>query len=67
RQSPTSLSELLDEWTMLNPPTDDALAIQASIRDMENGDTGQPFDEFAKEFQKRNPHIHRAFDATQGA
>ena len=49
-----SLAELLDEWTIQNPPSEDALAIQASIRDMENGDTGRPFQEFADQFRKRN-------------
>ena len=49
-----SLAELFDEWTIQNPPSEDALAIQASICDMENGDTGRPFAEFAEEFRKRN-------------
>ena len=49
-----SLDELFDEWRTRNPPSEDALAIQASIRDMENGETGRPFAEFADEFRKRN-------------
>lgn len=49
-----SISELFDEWSIQNPPKEDALAIKAAIRDMENGDTGQSFDEFAKEFRERN-------------
>ena len=32
----------------------DVLAIAASIRDMERGVSGRPFDEFAKEFRQRN-------------
>ena len=52
--SQSTPAELMDEWVVQNPPVEDALAIQASIRDMENGDTGQPFDEFAVEFRKRN-------------
>jgi hypothetical protein len=52
--SDSSLAELRDEWAIENPPAEDAYAIQASIRDMENDDTGQPFQEFASEFRKRN-------------
>ena len=52
--SDSSLTELFDEWTIQNPPAEDADAIQASIRDMENGDTGQPFQEFSRKFRKRN-------------
>ena len=54
RGSAVSLHELLDEWTIQNPPAEDALAIKASLRDMEHGETGRPFEEFAKEFRKRN-------------
>ncbi|MCS7466298.1 hypothetical protein NZK35_06365 [Stieleria sp. ICT_E10.1] len=49
-----SISELFDEWNIQNPPKEDGFAIKAAIRDMENGDTGQPFDEFAREFRDRN-------------
>jgi hypothetical protein len=52
--SANSLTELLDEWLMNNPPDDDRLAIQASLRDMEAGETGKAFDEFAAEFRARN-------------
>ena len=34
--------------------TDDWLAIRASLRDIEQGETGRPFDEFAAEFRQRN-------------
>lgn len=54
RGSDVSLDELFDEWRIANPPPDDALAIKASLRDMENGETGRPFEEFADEFRKRN-------------
>ena len=54
RSTDVSLDELFDEWRTLNPPSKDALAIQASIRDMENGETGRPFKQFADEFRKRN-------------
>jgi hypothetical protein len=53
-RSDASIDELFEEWRTLNPPSEDALAIQASIRDMENGETGRPFEEFAAEFRKRN-------------
>ena len=32
----------------------DVLAIAASIRDLDRGVTGRPFDQFASEFRKRN-------------
>lgn len=50
----TSLAELLDQWLVENPPMDDLLAIQASLRDMEAGEIGQPFDAFAADFRARN-------------
>ena len=46
--------DLFDEWRMLNPPSGDWPAIAASLRDMEDGKLGQPFDEFALEFERRN-------------
>ncbi len=50
----TSMDDLYDQWRELHPAAEDALAIQASIRDMQNGDTGRPFEEFAEAFRKRN-------------
>ncbi len=41
--SELSLEELFDEWTIKNPPDEDSLAVQASIRDMENGETERDF------------------------
>lgn len=52
--SRASLDEIFDEWRTLNPPLEDALAIQASVRDMEKGEAGRPFERFAAEFRKRN-------------
>ena len=52
--SELSLEELFDEWMIKNPPHEDALAVQASIRDMENGETGRNFDDFAQDFRARN-------------
>ncbi len=45
---------LFDEWRILHPPSDDWLAIQASLRDLENGEAGRSFDDFAAEFQRLN-------------
>lgn len=49
-----SIDELFDQWRIQHPPEEDTLAIQASLRDIERGETGRPFDEFAREFRKRN-------------
>ena len=49
-----SIDELFDEWRVLNPPPEDWSAIRASLRDMESGDTGRPFEEFAADFRLRN-------------
>ena len=54
RGSDTSLDELFDEWRIQNPPSEDLKAIQSSIRDMDNGETGRSFDDFSAEFRKRN-------------
>lgn len=48
------LDDLFDEWRILFPPSEDWLAIQASLRDMENGETGRPFEDFAAEFRQQN-------------
>ena len=49
-----SLDELFDQWRIRHPPSEDAPAIRASVRDMEGGETGRPFDQFADEFRRRN-------------
>ena len=49
-----SIDDLFDEWRNQHPPADNLLAIKASLRDMENGEAGRPFDDFAKEFRQRN-------------
>jgi hypothetical protein len=49
-----SIDELYDRWRQSESSAEDAHAIQASLRDMENGETGQPYEEFADEFRKRN-------------
>ena len=52
--SKLSLEELFDQWMITNPPRQDALAVQATIRDMHNGETGRNFDGFAQDFRERN-------------
>jgi hypothetical protein len=49
-----SIDDLFDEWRTQYPLADDLLAIKASLRVMENGETGRPFDEFSAEFRLRN-------------
>ena len=49
-----SLDELFDQWRIRHPRAEDAQAIRASIRDMEGGETGRPFDQFAEEFRRQN-------------
>jgi hypothetical protein len=50
----TSLDELYDRWREVYPAAEDGLAVQASLRDMERGETGRSFEEFAADFHKRN-------------
>lgn len=49
-----SLDELFDHWREQSLAETDARAIAASLRDMETGETGRPFDEFSAEFRTRN-------------
>jgi len=49
-----TMDELFDRWRERTFQETDALAVEASLRDMEQGDTGRPFKEFAGEFRKRN-------------
>lgn len=55
-----SIDELYDCWRRENTDQEqvreDLLAVQASLRDMERGERGRPFDEFASEFRTRR-HI----------
>lgn len=52
--SDLAIDDLYDEWRAQHPPEDDLLAIKASLRDMEQGETGRPFDDFAAAFRSRN-------------
>lgn len=52
-----SLEELLDLWHLENPDPkrlrEDVLAVQAALRDLEQGDRGIPFDEHLSELKAR--------------
>ncbi len=48
------LDELFFQWWGREHADEDRRAVEASIRDMEAGETGQLFSEFAAEFRKRN-------------
>ncbi|MEX0726474.1 MAG: hypothetical protein WD065_09420 [Planctomycetaceae bacterium] len=49
-----SIDDLYDQWRENHSTPDDAAAIAASVRDMENGKKGRDFAAFADEFTKRN-------------
>lgn len=53
--SPHSIDELYDEWREAHDSLEDSLAVAASLRDMEAGDTGRDFESFfASDFRQRN-------------
>lgn len=56
--SDRTLSELFDEWRsqqiLPQDVRDNALAVKAALRDIESGETGRPFAEFARDFCNRN-------------
>ena len=51
------LDHLFDEWRNLNPdPTqlsEDAIAVRASLRDIERGETGQPVEDAIREIKAK--------------
>ena len=55
RGGASSLEELIDLWQVENPSPEqareDVLAVKAALRDMESGERGRPWDEFAREFR----------------
>ena len=53
-RSDASLDELYDRWRETHPAAEDTLAVRASLRDMEGGERGRPFEQFAADFAKRN-------------
>jgi hypothetical protein len=50
----TPLDELFSEWWDHRHRDEDRAAVAASLADMEAGETGRPFAEFAAEFRKLN-------------
>jgi hypothetical protein len=56
--SDQTLDELYSEWRACNPTLEEletnVLAVRASLRDMDRGETGMPLEQFAAEFRKRN-------------
>jgi hypothetical protein len=52
--SAQSIDELFDRWRIENPPADDLLAIQASIRDVDSGERGKPIDQHIEEIRRKH-------------
>jgi hypothetical protein len=52
-----TLDDLYAEWRAQNPSPEeldkDVRAVRASLRDLERGEMGRPFNEFAAEFRQR--------------
>jgi hypothetical protein len=52
-----TLDEIYAEWRASNSPSclreTDVRAVQASLRDMDSGERGRSFDDFAVEFRQR--------------
>lgn len=46
-----TLDDLFDRWRESHNRGIDRQAVEASLRDMELGETGRPFEEFANEFR----------------
>lgn len=57
-QGDRTLSDLFDEWRsqqiLPQEVFDNALAVKAALRDIEGGEKGRPFAEFARDFCDRN-------------
>ena len=58
REGTDTLDDLYAEWRASNPTPEqlekDTLAVKASLRDLENGITDRPIEEFEREFRQRN-------------
>ena len=56
--SSLTLDELYENWKLEHPTDEEhrmnVLAVKAALRDIRNGDRGQDFDEFMKEFKTRH-------------
>lgn len=57
-----SIDDLYDQWREAHTSTEDAAAVAASLRDMQNGETGRNFDAFASEFARQNPLTKHSHD-----
>jgi len=49
-----SMDDLYDQWRERHSASEDAAAILASVADMEKGETGRDFSNFAEDFSRRN-------------
>lgn len=54
RGESVTIDDVFDEWRMQQAPNEDWLAIRQSLDDMERGERGQDFEDFAAEFRRRN-------------
>jgi len=56
--SDQTLDDLYLEWRASNPAPGDldanVRAVRAAIRDMDNGETGRPIDDFLADFRRQN-------------
>jgi len=52
-----SIDEIYERWREQAFRQDDLLAIQASVRDFENGERGRPIEEFLADFDKERLKI----------
>jgi len=50
KEENVSIDTLYDRWRELAFREEDALAVLASLRDLENGERGQPVEEFLADF-----------------
>lgn len=53
-----SMDDLYFAWRQKTCEDSDSLAVQASIRDLENGERGHPIDEFLADFDRQRGASH---------
>ena len=53
-EHPPTIDELFDQWRLENPPSDDILAIKASLRDVDGGEGGKPVGDHIDEMRKKH-------------
>jgi len=49
-----TIDELFDQWRTENPPEEDLLAIQASLRDADAGERGKPIGDHIDEMRQKH-------------